>query len=107
MGLICSRASLAARGLIVSNLKVDPNYHDTLYITVFNAGTGTIPLKAEYPFCAVVFCQTQEPSLVQTRRPDPEGIPQGYLDKLVNLYPYILTGVFTLFANVVATWIMK
>ena len=107
MGFICSRASLAARGLIVSNLKVDPNYHDTLYITVFNAGTGTIPLKAEDPFCAVVFCQTQEPSRVQTRRPDPEGIPQGYLDKLVNLYPYILTGFFTLLANVVATWLMK
>ena len=107
MGLICSRASLAAKGLIVSNLKVDPNYQDTLYVTVFNAGTSTIPLKPADPFCALVFCQTQEPSRVQTRRPDPEGIPQGCLDKLVNLRPYILTGFFTLLANILATWLMK
>lgn len=26
LGFICSRASLASQGLIVSNLKVDPNY---------------------------------------------------------------------------------
>ena len=107
MGFICSRASLAAQGLIVSNLKVDPNYRDTLYITVFNAGTGTIPLERDQPFCAVVFCRTQEPSLVQTSRPDPEGIPRGPVDVLVSLYPYVLTGIFALLANVVATLVMK
>ena len=90
MGFICSRASLASKGLIVSNLKVDPNYSDTLYVTVFNAGTGSIPLEPRAPFCAVVFGQTDgvcEVSRLVDRHP--EGISSGWAQRLMRVAPYI------------------
>ncbi len=103
LGFICSRASLASKGLIVSNLKVDPNYSDTLYITVFNAGTGSIPLEPGYPFCAVVFCQTDGECQGETRRPDPEGISDGWAEKLIKARPHIVTGVITFVISVVGS----
>ena len=103
MGFICSRASLASKGLIVSNLKVDPNYSDTLYITVFNAGTGSIPLEPSAPFCAVVFGQTDGTCNVQTRRPDPEGISSGWVEKLTRIAPHIFTGTVTFILSVLAS----
>ena len=96
LGFICSRASLASKGLIVSNLKVDPNYSDTLYITVFNAGTGSIPLSTDEPFCAVVFGQTDGACTVSTRRPNPEGISTGWSEKLMRAAPYIITGTVSI-----------
>jgi deoxycytidine triphosphate deaminase len=111
IGFICSRASLASKGLIVSNLKIDPNYSDTLYITVFNAGTGNIDLDAGYPFCAVVFCRTDGPATLETRRPDPEGISEPCLDKVLRLYPYFLTGLvsvgISILGSVIARLMMK
>lgn len=103
MGFICSRASLASKGLIVSNLKVDPNYSDTLYITVFNAGTGSIPLEPNDPFCAVVFGQTDGVCSVQTRRPDPEGISTGWIERLTRIAPHIYTGAVTFILSVFAS----
>ena len=103
LGFICSRASLAAKGLIVSNLKVDPNYSDTLYITVFNAGTAGIPLEPGDPFCAVVFGQTDGPCTGQIRRPDPEGIPTGWVDKLMRTAPHIVTGVISIIISVLGS----
>lgn len=103
LGFICSRASLASKGLIVSNLKVDPNYSDTLYITVFNAGTGSIPLKPGYPFCAVVFCQTDGACEGRTRRPDPEGISDGWSEKLMKACPHIVTGTVTFVISVIGS----
>ncbi len=106
LGFICSRASLASKGLIVSNLKVDPNYSDTLYITVFNAGTGRIPLEPGYPFCAVVFCQTDGVCEGETRRPDPEGIPDGLIVRLLRARPHIITFVFSVLGSIVAMLLM-
>ena len=111
MGFICSRASLASKGLIVSNLKVDPNYSDTLYITVFNSGTGSIPLEPRNPFCAVVFGQTDGVCNVQTRRPDPEGISSGWVERLTRVAPYIVTGTVSItisvFGSIIATLMME
>ena len=103
MGFICSRASLASKGLIVSNLKVDPNYSDTLYITVFNAGTGSIPLEPRAPFCAVVFGQTDGVCEVQTRRPDPEGISSGWAERFMRVAPYIVTGTVSIRISVLGS----
>ena len=103
MGFICSRASLASKGLIVSNLKVDPNYSDTLYITVFNAGTGSISLEPSDPFCAVVFGQTDGECAVQTRRPDPEGISSGWAERLTRIAPHIVTGTVSIVLSVLGS----
>ena len=102
-GFIFSRASLAARGLIVSNLKIDPNYNDSLYITVFNAGTQTIFLKVGDPFCALAFSSNEEPCSGEARRPDTMGIRSGYREKFNKALPYLLT-----YAGSVATtaWII-
>ena len=103
LGFICSRASLASKGLIVSNLKVDPNYSDTLYVTVFNAGTGNIPLDTGEPFCAVVFGETDGVCTVETRRPDPEGISSGWSEWLMRTTPYIITAAVSVALSAVGS----
>ena len=81
MGFICSRASLASKGLIVSNLKVDPNYSDTLYITVFNAGTGVSRSNQTTPSVPSFSAKPMEPATCrlvdQTRKGFPVGGPRN------------------------------
>lgn len=103
-GFICSRASLAAKGLIVSNLKVDPNYSDTLYITVFNSGIHNIPIAVGDPFCTIVFAATENESEGEVRRPDALGIKSGFVDKLKKSAPYVLTYIGSVATAILAIW---
>ncbi|MBI5244187.1 MAG: hypothetical protein HY922_11015 [Elusimicrobia bacterium] len=56
-GVICSRASIASRGLYVANAKVDPLYVQPLKLVVFNTTKQTIILKKGEAFCSVFFAK--------------------------------------------------
>jgi len=103
-GFICSRASLTARGLIVSNLKVDPNYSDTLYVTAFNAGAQSVELKVGEPFCTLVFCRNESECHGEARRPDPSGLRSGLAERAKKVAPYALTYVGSVATAILAIW---
>ncbi len=52
-GHILPRVSLLQSGIANTPSKVDPGYHGTLLITVFNHGRQTIPLRRGAPFCTL------------------------------------------------------
>jgi deoxycytidine triphosphate deaminase len=59
-GVLCSKGSLSARGLIVSNTKVDPLFGDHLNIPVFNSGRATIRISPGMAFCSICFHMTEQ-----------------------------------------------
>lgn len=103
-GQICSRASLAAKGLIVSNLKVDPNYSDSLYITVFNAGKENIRLKVGGAFCTLFFSIAASDTKVKASKPDADGLPESIASRIKQVFPHIMTylaAVVTILATLI------
>jgi deoxycytidine triphosphate deaminase len=54
-GILCSKGSLSANGLIVSNTKVDPLFGDQLNVPIFNAGRRTLRIRPGMRFCCVSF----------------------------------------------------
>lgn len=101
-GFICSRASLSARGLIVSNLKVDANYSDTLYVTAVNASTQPIKLSPGDAFCAIVFVEMARRCSVKARRPDIAGVKWALRSSLMRSLPYIVTYIGSVATAVLA-----
>jgi deoxycytidine triphosphate deaminase len=59
-GVLCSKGSLSARGLIISNTKVDPIFGDYLSIPLFNAGGSPLEIKAGMKFCSIYFQELEQ-----------------------------------------------
>jgi deoxycytidine triphosphate deaminase len=66
-GQVCSRASLTAEGLIVSNLKIDPNFAGPLELAVFNGGKRPIKIDRDKAFACIWFARLDSP-LGDTKR---------------------------------------
>jgi len=54
-GFLCSKGSLAARGLLVPNTKIDPRFSGTLQVAIYNAGKRVLIIDPAQKFCSVVF----------------------------------------------------
>lgn len=89
-GQLCSKASLAAQGIMVANTKVDPMFDDNLRIPLFNASDLPYLIEKGKPFCSLYFMECNgEIARDKTRgapkwptqvpRPQPE---QGLFHKL-------------------------
>lgn len=76
-GLLCSKGSLTARGLIVANTKVDPRFAGHLRIAVFNASDIPIKIALDAPFCSIFFQLLERP----TRATDTRQAPQPPTDR--------------------------
>ena len=105
-GAVCSRASLTAEGLVVSNIKVDPNFVGYLEIAVFNAGTRPIRLKQDKAFGSVWFAllTTPLPEGEPPRVPTPTDglIFKSWQERARTLAPYFLTGFLSILASLLA-----
>jgi dCTP deaminase len=58
-GILCSKGSLAGRGLMVPNTKIDPRFAGELDIAIYNAGQRTVMITQGMRFCTVVFHQLE------------------------------------------------
>lgn len=70
-GFLCSKGSLAGRGLLVPNTKIDPLFSDTLDIAIYNAGKRVLTIEKGMKFCSIVFQQLSEPINSNTPRSGP------------------------------------
>jgi len=83
-GTLCSKGSLSANGLIVSNTKVDPLFGDHLNIPIFNAGRTTLRVHAGMAFCSICFhTLEQRVPLNIHRRAVTQQIPKRRLIDLI------------------------
>jgi dUTPase len=105
---IFSRGSLSAKGLVVSNTKVDPLFSGTLNIPVFNAGKQSIKLEYGARFCCIVFHLLEQPVPENSKR---EPIDMGsreqslFIDLFIEYLPHLITGLLSLLAAVAGTYI--
>jgi len=60
-GVITCKASLTTIGLIVANIKIDPNFHGQLTVCLFNASNKPIKIQSRMRFCSIFFQQIHPP----------------------------------------------
>lgn len=108
-GQICSRASLTAEGLVVSNLKVDPNFQGRLVVTVFNTSKNRIRIDSALPFCSVFFHTLEESLASQRVRTPPEAraiTESPWKVGLRKSFPYVITFVLSVVASLIAAGVV-
>jgi dUTPase len=110
-GAICSRASLTAEGLLVSNIKVDPNFVGYLEVAVFNAGTRAIGIERGKAFASVWFgvLATPIPEGETPRVPTPTDglIFRSWQERLRTLAPFIITGIASVVGSLIAAILLN
>jgi deoxycytidine triphosphate deaminase len=70
-GMLCSKGSLAARGLLVPNTKIDPLFSGPLDIAIYNAGKSILTVNEGMKFCSIVFQQMTDSVDATTPRGGP------------------------------------
>jgi dUTPase len=110
-GQTCSRASLTAEGLVVANLKIDPNFQGSLNITAFNTSRRPISIGLGRPFCSIFFFTLEYPieegSPIRVP-PDPRILMGGrYKEALLRSAPYLATFGASVAASLAATYIFN
>lgn len=105
---IFSRGGLSAKGLIVSNTKIDPLFCDYLNIPVFNAGKQTIKLEQGDSFCSVAFFLLEQPidSTISRDPIDMGAQEQLFIIDVIHEYlPHLLAGIISIVGAAIATYI--
>jgi deoxycytidine triphosphate deaminase len=94
-GILCSKGSLSARGLIVSNTKVDPLFGDELNIPIFNSGRTTISISVGMAFCSICFHTLEQrvPRDVYRRAVTQQPPKRRKRDFFVDHWPGIVSGI--------------
>lgn len=60
-GLLASKGTMGAKGLVTANTKLDPLFDGHLNIPVFNVSGRKIELKRGQSFCSLSFWETEAP----------------------------------------------
>lgn len=108
-GMLCSRASLTAEGLVAANLKIDPKFQGKLTITIFNASKNVITINPDLPFCSIFFATLEEPVDPDSpiRTPPEAKIITG--NRIVEWFHrssgHILTFLLSVLASIIASYI--
>lgn len=111
-GQICSKTSQSADGLLVANLKVDPNFAGLLEPTVLNAGRKPVKVTQGLLFASVWF-GTLDPAPDDPPRRGPEQVrglqfaKRSMREKWEAARPYVLTGLVTLCVTIIARLILQ
>ncbi|WP_313239106.1 dCTP deaminase domain-containing protein [Stutzerimonas kunmingensis] len=67
-GLLATKGSVGAKGVITANTKLDPLFHGNLNIPVFNVSDRKIELRKGQSFCSISFWVTESPVVGNTTR---------------------------------------
>jgi deoxycytidine triphosphate deaminase len=110
-GQTCSRASLTAEGLVVANLKIDPNFQGSLNVTAFNTSKRSISISPGKPFCSIFFFTLESPLEAGAPArvpPDPKILMGGqYKEAFLRAVPHVITWGLSVAASLVAAYIFR
>ena len=103
IGILCSKASLTAKGLVVANTKVDPGFNDILKISIVNAGRRPIKIEQDMRFCSIVFhtLEHQVPAKISRKPPELPGEHRSWASRRwddANSHPLFVAFVSALLA---------
>lgn len=104
-GLLSSKGSLGARGIIVANTKIDPLFEGHLNIPVFNVSNRIQKLKKDAKFCSIAFWPTEHPVTGHTtihaiKRHTKDSNPIA--DFFANNMPHFISGGLSLVGAIAA-----
>ncbi|MEM9457356.1 MAG: hypothetical protein AAGF11_24465 [Myxococcota bacterium] len=102
-GLLCSKGSLSAQGLLVANTKVDPLFKGNLRVAVYNASNTPVKMAKGKPFCAIAFHLLERSVHAAEARkpPDIRSQPRGSLERFWD-WISAQAPIFSILATVVA-----
>jgi len=106
-GTVVSRAGLAAEGVIVATLKIDPRFTGNLTVTVINVGKRFLRVERGMPFCCVFFSTLTNPADDGARVP-PEAhlLPvDRWKAKVRAVWPLLLTFFMSVAASLIAAYV--
>jgi dCTP deaminase len=103
-GQVCSRSSLTYKGLIVSNIKIDPHFRGKLQVTVYNVGRRPVrlPSHEEGGFCSVFFQSivSEVEGPMRSAPPPPRKETHGLRDFVARNKRGIITVVVSLILSI-------
>jgi deoxycytidine triphosphate deaminase len=106
-GTVVSRAGLAAEGVIVATLKIDPHFTGNLTVTVINVGKRFLRVTPGMPFCCVFFSTMTSPANRGARVPPaPHLLPvDRWKAKVRAVWPLLLTFAMSVAASLFAAYV--
>jgi deoxycytidine triphosphate deaminase len=106
-GTVVSRAGLAAEGIIVATLKIDPRFTGNLTVTVINVGKRFLRVTPGMPFCCVFFSTMTTPADDGVRVPPAAHLlpVDRWKAKVRAVWPLLLTFVMSVAASLVAAYV--
>lgn len=98
-GVICSRASFAADGLYVSNIKVDPQFSGWLEVAVYNASRERIVIARGMAFASLFFLSLDKPMTedlprIPTRTKAVN--PPSWSERVRRVAPFVITAAVSI-----------
>jgi len=105
-GILCSKGSLSAIGVVVSNNKIDPLFNGKLNVPVFNAGSSKVIIQPSQAFCCTAFhlVEAEVPSDTPRNAIRPTPHPKDKFADLIETYlPSIVTILIAILGAAVAT----
>ncbi len=107
-GLLATKGSIGAKGIVTANTKLDPLFDGTLNIPVFNVGGRPVKLRKGQAFCSISFWITESPVVGNTTRNAIKIQPREVSrtkDFLYRNAPHIITALVS-FAGAIAAAII-
>jgi deoxycytidine triphosphate deaminase len=107
-GLLATKGSAGAKGIVAANTKLDPLFDGNLNIPVFNVGGRKVEIRKGQPFCSISFWETESPIVGNTTRnaikvqPRTISKMRDFMDRNA---AHIITGGVSLIGAIVASLI--
>lgn len=98
-GLLATKGSVGAKGIVTANTKLDPLFDGNLNIPVFNVSGRKVRLKKGQAFCSISFWTTEAPIVGSATRNAIKLQPREvnkFLDFLSRNAPHIITALISL-----------
>lgn len=104
-GLLATKGSVGAKGIVTANTKLDPLFDGTLNIPVFNVSGRMVKLKKGQAFCSISFWTTEAPIVGNVARNAIKLQPRE-VSKVVDFFsrnaPHIITALVSFAGAIIA-----
>lgn len=104
-GLLATKGSVGAKGIVTANTKLDPLFDGYLNIPVFNVSGRAVKLKKGQAFCSISFWTTEAPIVGNATRNAIKLQPREVnkiVDFLSKNVPHIITAVVSFAGAIIA-----
>lgn len=107
-GILHTKGSMGAKGVLVANTKLDPLFEGNLNIPVYNSGNRKVTLTKGQKFCSIAFWKTEGPvvgsktrNAIRLQARDGSRVKDFFSHNM----PHIITAVASVVSSVAAAFL--